>query len=198
MLIFRYILWAAIFVLGAFLAYSTMNWTLNKEQPVAGRADVGGAFEAVLANGKPITEADLKGKPHVMFFGFTHCPDICPTTLYEAGQWLKELGDDADKLDFYFVTVDPERDTVDALGRYLTGFDPRIKGITGTPEQIADLSKKWRVFAQKVGEGDDYSVSHTSNTFLMNSRGEFVRTISYGENNDVALQKLRKLLAEEK
>ena len=201
MKIFRYGLWAAIFVLGAFLAYSTVNWTMTNSgtNGSTGRADIGGPFSALRTDGKPITHADLKGRPHALFFGFTHCPDVCPTTLYEGSQWLKELGDDGDKVDIYFVTVDPERDTVEVLSDYLSAFDPRIKGITGSPEQIAQLVKKWRVFAQKVAlEDDDYTMNHTATTFLMNSKGEFVRTIAYGEDSNVAVEKLRKLVAENK
>ena len=200
MKLFRYGLWVAIFVLGAFLAYSTVNWTMQNtgEGGSVGRADIGGPFSAVGSDGKLITHADLKGRPHALFFGFTHCPDVCPTTLYEGSQWLKELGQDGDKVDIYFVTVDPQRDTVEVLSDYLSAFDPRIKGITGSPEQIAQLIKKWRVFAQKVDtEDDDYTMNHTATTFLMNSKGEFVRTIAYGEDSKVAVDKLRKLVQEE-
>ncbi|MEP1206608.1 MAG: SCO family protein [Rhizobiaceae bacterium] len=196
MKIFRYVLWAAIFVLGAFLAYSTVNWTLqgSGNNGSGMRADIGGPFSAVRSDGVPITHADLKGRPHVLFFGFTHCPDVCPTTLYEGSQWLEALGTDGDKVDIYFVTVDPERDTVEVLNDYLSAFDGRIKGITGSPEQISQLIKKWRVYAEKVPTDDDYTMNHTATTFLMNSKGEFVRTIAYGEDNKVAVDKLRKLV----
>lgn len=200
MKLFRYGLWAAIFILGAFLAYSTVNWTMqnNGGGGSTGRADIGGPFSAVRTDGQAITHADLKGRPHALFFGFTHCPDVCPTTLYEGSQWLKELGDDGDDVDIYFVTVDPERDTVEVLSDYLSAFDPRIKGITGSREQISQIIKKWRVFAQKVPtEDDDYTMNHTATTFLMNSKGEFVRTIAYGEDSKVAVDKLRKLVQEE-
>lgn len=198
---FRYTLWAAVFVLGAFLAYSTVNWTLEQRPgaTVQPRADIGGPFNGVLADGTPITEASLKGKPHVMFFGFTNCPDVCPTTLYEASQWLKDLGDDADKLDVYFVTVDPKRDTPEALKEYTSAFDPRIKAISGTEKQMADMRKAYRVFAEQAEEGqedDTYNVSHTANSFLMNKEGQFVRSIAYGEDQKVAMQKLRKLIEE--
>ena len=117
-----------------------------------------------------------------MFFGFTHCPDVCPTTLYEGTQWLTELGADGDKIDIYFVTVDPERDTVEVMSDYLSAFDGRIKGITGTPEQIAQMIKKWRVYAEKVPADDDYTMNHTATTFLMNGKGEFVRTIDWNRD----------------
>lgn len=196
---FRLVTWAAIFVLGAFLAYSTVNWTLNPKSGSTSnaRADIGGAFSAVLADGTAVSEKDIRGRPHVMFFGFTHCPDVCPTTLYEGSKWLKDLGADGDKVDMYFVTVDPERDTPEILKEYLTSFDQRIKGITGSPEQISKITKAWRVFVEKVKDDDDYTINHTSTTYLMNAKGDFVRTIAYGEQNDVAVQKLRKLISEE-
>ncbi|MEE9313552.1 MAG: SCO family protein [Rhizobiaceae bacterium] len=199
MKLFRYAIWGLVFALGAFLAYTTLNWSLNSSNgnTPMGRADVGGPFTAVLTNGTPITQENIKGKPHVMFFGFTHCPDVCPTTLYEAGQWLEGLGEDADKIQIYFVSVDPSRDTVPILAEYLTGFDKRIKGITGSQKEIDAMVKTWRVFAQKEGDGENYNINHTATTFLMNSKGDFVRTIAYGENSDVAISKLRKLIAEE-
>jgi protein SCO1/2 len=200
MKIFRYIIWGAIFVLGMFLAYSTINWTINKSGggSASFKADIGGPFTATLSTGKKISQADLIGRPHIMFFGFTHCPDVCPTTLYEGTLWYRELGPDGDKIDMYFVTVDPERDNAEMLNDYLTAFDPRIKGITGTPEQIDDIVRKWRVYTEKVSTEDgDYTMNHTATTYLMNSKGEFVRTIAYGEDNKIAVQKLRKLLDEE-
>ncbi|MEE9375629.1 MAG: SCO family protein [Rhizobiaceae bacterium] len=199
MKLFRYVIWGLVFVLGVFLAYSTMNWTMNKSKgtPPLGRAAVGGKFTAKLTDGRTITQEDIKGKPHVMFFGFTHCPDVCPTTLYEAGQWLEALGDEAINIQIYFVTVDPTRDTAAVLGEYLTGFDKRIKGITGTEEQIAAMAKTWRVFAQKEGGKEDYNINHTATTYLMNSKGNFVRTIAYGEDTITAVTKLRKLIAED-
>ncbi|MEM9732499.1 MAG: SCO family protein [Pseudomonadota bacterium] len=196
---FRYTLWAAVFVMGAFLAYSTVNWTLEQRPnaSVTPRADIGGPFQGTLADGTPITEASLKGRPHVMFFGFTNCPDVCPTTLYEASQWLKDLGDDANKLDVYFVTVDPKRDTPEVLANYTSAFDPRIKAISGTEEQMAQMRREYRVFAEQTEDGQDddtYNVNHTATTFLMNEKGEFVRSIAYGEDQRVALQKLRRLI----
>lgn len=200
MKLFRTVLWIAIFILGAFLAWSTVNWGLTggNQSGSSGRADIGGPFTAQLSDGSAITEKNLLGRPHVLFFGFTHCPDVCPTTLYEGTQWLEKLGPDGDKIDIYFVTVDPERDTVEVLAQYLSAFDPRMKGITGTPKQIAGLVKEWRVYSEKVAEEDgDYTMNHTATTFLMNGKGEFVSTIAYGEDSAVAVEKLRKLIAKE-
>ena len=191
----RYGIWAAIFVLASFLAYSTIGNFLKKDNKVAGLVSVGGPFTALDASGKTITQEDLKGRHHALFFGFTNCPDVCPTTLYEAGEWLKSLGADGDNLDVYFVTVDPQHDTPEMLSQYLTAFDKRIKGITGSEEQIADLVKKWRVFAEKVdGDDGEYTMNHTATTFLMKPNGDFFGTIAYGEQMDVAKQKLERLL----
>lgn len=199
MKMFRYGLWAAVFLLGAFLAYATMTWTLDRQNGNAvASVDIGGPFDALSTDGQPFTQANMKGRPHAVFFGFTHCPDVCPTALYEAGEWLKGLGTDGDKIDIYFVTVDPERDTPQQLADYLSAFDKRIKGITGSTEQVAELTQKWRVFAQKVPlEDDDYTMNHTATTFLMKSDGSFFGTIAYGENVDTAKRKLERLLKAE-
>lgn len=194
---FRYILWALVFVLGAFLAFETAQWTLTRGsgERSLGTANIGGSFEAVRADGTPITQTDMIGTPHLVFFGFTHCPDVCPTTLYETSQWIEKLGPDGEKLKAWFVSVDPERDTPEILSQYISPFKNRIDGITGAPEQIADIVKKWRVFAQKQDTGDgDYTVNHTASTFLMKSDGTLFGTIAYQENTETALKKLRRLL----
>lgn len=196
---FRIGLWIAIAVLGGYLAWNTVTWTINERNGSGSRmagAAIGGPFEAVRADGSKITQADMIGRPHIVFFGFTHCPDVCPTSLYEAGQWLNKLGDDGNKIDAYFVTVDPERDTATVLAEYMSAFDSRLSGITGTPEQIAKITKAWRVFAKKEprdGVGD-YDVQHTASTFLMDAKGQFFGTIAYGEQSEVAVQKLKRLL----
>ena len=195
----RYTSLALIFVLCVFLAYTGINRVMNPAPNTveSARANVGGEFTAVFAGGSIATREKMLGRPHLLFFGFTNCPDVCPTSLAEVGIWLENLGEDGNKIDAYFVSVDPERDTSAVLAEYLTGFDPRIKGITGTTEQINHMKKQWHVFSEKAGSGEDYAVNHTATTFLMNSRGEFVRTISYGEDSKTALTKLRKLIAEE-
>lgn len=194
---FRVVLWLLVAGLGSYLAWATLNEsTTGKRDPIRSlaTAGIGGPFIAVTAKGDPITREKMLGRPHVIFFGFTNCPDICPTTLYEAGLWLNALGADGDKVDIYFVTVDPQQDTVEILGDYLGAFDPRIQGITGTPEQIAQLAKSWRVFYQKKKTDSGYTVDHTATTYLMKPNGDFFGTIAYGENNDTAVQKLKRLL----
>lgn len=154
----------------------------------------GGAMNLITMNGDTFTEKDLRAKPAVIFFGFTHCPDVCPTTLYELDGYMKKLGDDASKLGVYFITVDPERDTQDIIQTYVSNVSPYITGLTGSPEAIADVVKSYHIYAKKVpGEDGDYNMDHTASVFLLDKGGFFKSTISYGENPDTAFQKLRNL-----
>ncbi|MDR3493719.1 MAG: SCO family protein [Ancalomicrobiaceae bacterium] len=159
---------------------------------------IGGPFHLTDQTGKPVTDKDLLGKPAAMFFGYTFCPDVCPTTLAEVGDWLKALGPDADKLQFVFVTVDPERDTQDKLKDYLTSFDPRIRGLTGTPQETAAIVKDYRVYVKKTHpeSGSDYLVDHTAAVYLMDSKGRFVGFINYQEDASKTIAKLKELLAQ--
>jgi protein SCO1/2 len=138
---------------------------------------IGGPFSLTDQDGKPITDADLKGKPSLVFFGYTHCPDVCPTTLFDVSEVLRALGKDADKARALFITVDPQRDTAAVLKDYLASFDPHLRGVTGTPENIAAVEKTYRVYAKKVptqnGDGD-YSMDHTALVYLMDKDGRFV------------------------
>ena len=109
-------------------------------------ATIGGAFELVDQRGATVTEADLQGHPSALFFGYTNCPDVCPTTLFEASVWMERLGADAAELEIFFVTVDPERDTPELLAEYLQAFDPRITGLTGSREAVDEIIEGYRVF----------------------------------------------------
>jgi protein SCO1/2 len=160
-----------------------------------GIASVGGPFEMVDHTGKTVTEADFRGKPSVYFFGFTHCPDVCPTTLYEMSTYLEDLGEDADKLNVAFVTVDPERDTPEVMSDYITPFDDHIVGLSGTPDQVAAMTKAFRVYSRRVDQDDgEYTMDHTATIYLMDADGKFVGTIAYGEADDIALGKLERLV----
>ncbi len=157
---------------------------------------IGGPFALIDQNGKPFSNADLLGKPYAIFFGYTHCPDVCPTTLFEMSAALQKLGADADRLRLVFVTVDPERDTSDLLKEYLSAFDDRIVGLTGTAETIDAAAKAFHTFYQKVpGENGDYSMDHSASVILMDAEGKFVGTISYREDVDVRFDKLKRLIA---
>ena len=194
-------LWALVALAALGLAWITTQDLLDpegRERMVGRAAALGGPFTATLAAAdaepRPITQADLQGRPHAIFFGFTHCPDVSPTTLYEAGQWLARLGPDAEKIDVYFASVDPARDTAEIMGDYLRPFDDRIRAITGTPEQMEAMRREWRVFAERVPlEGEGYNVNHTATTFLMDEDGRFFGTIGYGEDADAAVAKLKRL-----
>jgi len=155
-----------------------------------------GEFALIDASGKPVDQTILTGHPSMLFFGFTHCPEVCPTTMGEMASWLDALGAEAQDLQAYFVTVDPERDTPQILGEYVGWISDRITGLTGSPEEVAKAAKSWGVFYQKVPlEGGDYTMDHTASVFLVDSDGEFQGTIAYREDSATALGKLRNLLA---
>ncbi len=160
-----------------------------------GTRTIGGPFTLTDHKGQRVTEAVLAGKPYAMFFGFTHCPDVCPTTLQDMTSWLASLGPDGDKVRMVFVTVDPERDTPAALGDYLKSFDPRILGLTGTQAEIDQMLKAYRVYAHK-GEvkNGDYAMDHTAATYLMDRTGDLKTLIGYGEKTADALVKLKELI----
>jgi protein SCO1/2 len=138
-------------------------------------AAVGGPFHLEDQNGKPVTDADMKGKPFLVFFGFTHCPDICPTTLFEMSQLMKQLGPDADRTAALFITVDPERDTPKVMKDYLSNFDPHVRGLTGDPAAVNAAIRAYRVYAKKVPlENGGYTMDHTAVVYLMDKDGHFV------------------------
>lgn len=160
-----------------------------------GASAIGGPFRLIDQNGKPVTDADFKGKPYLVFFGFTHCPDVCPTTLFEVSEVFRALGKDADRLGALFVTVDPERDTPALLKDYLSAFDPHLTGATGDPQAVAAAEKTFRVFAKKVPTGNgDYSMDHSAIVYLMDKNGRFVAPFSLKRKPEEAAADLRKYL----
>ncbi|MEP3265983.1 MAG: SCO family protein [Hyphomicrobiales bacterium] len=193
----QYALWGLVAIAGgAFGGYFYINEVQKPQsQQLAGVQQIGGPFELTDHNGATITEAALNGSPSILFFGFTHCPEICPTTLSDISGWLDEAGDVGKNINSYFITVDPERDPPEVMKDYVTAFSDRITGVTGKPENITQVLRNYRVFANKVRLGDgDYTMDHTASVILLDSKGEFVSTISYGEVPSVAVDKL-KLLA---
>ena len=157
--------------------------------------DLGGPFTLVDQNGKIVTDQTLKGKPTAMFFGFTYCPEVCPTTLTALTADLKALGPDADKINVVYVTIDPERDTSKQMHEYLSMFDPRIRGLTGTTAQIAKIAKEYKVFYQKVPlKGGGYTMDHSATIYLMDKNGQFSSALSYQVPQAVALENMRLLL----
>jgi len=160
-----------------------------------GPSAIGGPFKLTDQDGKPITDADLKGRPFLIFFGYTHCPDICPTTLFEISEVLRAMGPDADRTAALFITVDPERDTPAALKDYLSNFDPHLRGATGAPQTLRAVEKQYHVFAQKVPTGNgDYSMDHSAVVYLMDKSGRFVAPFNLKRTPEAAAADLKKYL----
>ena len=169
----------AAFVAGLVAISAALVMTLVPQHPQGGASGIGGPFTLVNQDGKTVSERDFAGKPYLMFFGFTHCPDVCPTTLQQISDVLAAMGPKADALTVAFVTVDPERDTPETLKTYLSSFDPRIVGLTGTPEQVASAVKTFRAYAKKVpSQGGDYTMGHTALVYLMDARNGFVGAVN--------------------
>jgi protein SCO1/2 len=157
----------------------------------------GARFALVDQKGETITEAAFRGQPSAVFFGFTHCPEVCPTTLFEMNGWLDKLGEDGKDIRAYFVTVDPERDTPEVMNSYVSNVSDRITGITGDPDKVLAMAKSFGIFWRKVDlEGGDYTMDHTASVILLDSKGDFAGTIAYEENPDTAVAKLKRLAAE--
>ena len=157
---------------------------------------IGGPFRLVDQNGKTVTDADLKGKWSLIYFGYTHCPDACPTTLNEIAIALDDLGPKRDAVRPVFITVDPERDTPEVLKSYVTSFDAPILALTGTPEQIAQAAKDYRVYYAKHPEpGGDYSMDHSSVIYVMDPEGRFTATFTPESSPEDIAARLKKLLA---
>lgn len=155
-----------------------------------------GTFNLTDHDGRPVTQAVLSGQPTLLFFGFTHCPDVCPTTLSEMTGWFETLGEEGKPLKAFFVTVDPERDTPEVMKGYVTALTDRITGLTGTRAEIDKAIAAWHIYAKKVPLSDGgYTMDHTASVFMLNAKGEFEGTIAYREDTGTALEKLRKLLA---
>lgn len=158
-------------------------------------ADIGGPFALVDHHGRPVTDRDYAGKPMLVFFGFTNCPNVCPSTLIEITNQLEELGPDADRLNVLFITVDPERDTPQQLALYLSSFDPRITGLSGSPENILAAEKAYHIYAKKIPLKDgEYTMDHTATIAMMNSEGRYVGAMHFQAPAKVTRAKLRRLL----
>lgn len=188
---FRVILWglvvvAAIGATALFIFRPPSGPLAVTGKPFALESTAGGTF----------TEASLRGTPSLVFFGYTHCPDVCPTTLAESTVWKERLGISDDKLRVIFVTVDPKRDTKDVLADYLSPF-PGTIGLVGTDAQTADVKASFGASSELTEPDADgyYLVNHTASVFLINKDGQFEGTIAYGENTDTAVGKIQKLLA---
>jgi protein SCO1/2 len=187
-------------IFGCFLAglvlFSSIILIVGGRNPVSvimPSAAIGGPFQLLDQDAKPVSEQDFKGKPLLVFFGFAHCPDICPTTLFEMSEVLRKLGPDADRVNALFITVDPERDTPAVLKDYLSSFEPQIHGLTGDPAAIAAVEKTYRVYARKVPlDGGEYTMDHSAVLYLMNKDGKFVAPFNLKRPPEDAAADLRR------
>ena len=167
------------FVLGFVGLTAAAVFTLMPERTEVAASSVGGPFSLVDQDGKAVTEADFAGATHLVFFGFTHCPDICPTTLQQISDVLAALGPKAKGMKVAFITVDPERDTPASLKAYLSSFDPRITGLTGSPAQVAAAVKAYRAYSRKVpGKDGDYTMEHTALVYVMDGKNRFLGALN--------------------
>ena len=180
----------AVFALG-------IVYIVSFREGVTTTTQIGGPFTLIDDTGATVTEKTLAGKPYAMYFGYTFCPDVCPTTLLDLSRWIQKLGPDADKLSYVFVTVDPERDTVKLIHTYLSSFDKHIRGYTGTPAEIAQIAKEYRVYYKKIPTEDGgYTMDHSAIMYLMGSDNKFVTMIAYQEDDASALAKLRNVISQ--
>jgi protein SCO1/2 len=183
---------AALILVGAIL----LGWVyLRDDAGLPKVAEIGGPFALVDHHGKSVTDRDYLGKPTLVFFGFTNCPNVCPSTLLEITNQLEELGPDADRLNVLFITVDPERDTPQQLALYLSSFDPRITGLSGAPENVLAAEKAYHIYAKKVPlEDGGYTMDHTATIAVMNSKGQYVDAMHYQASSATTRAKLHRLL----
>ena len=146
-------------------------------------------------NGKKVSTLNFNGYPALIFFGFTHCPEICPTTLGKLQNIINEINIDNKKIKIIFVTLDPSRDSIENLNNYLEGFDDIVIGITGEIKEIEKVTKRWNIYWEKVAYGkNDYNINHTATVFMTDNNGDFSGTISWGENRNSIKLKIKKLL----
>ncbi len=188
--VMRYIVVGIVFATLAGIGYMTFAWY---HRNMGGEA-FGAPFALTDHNGQPITEAAFRGHPSAVFFGFTHCPEVCPTTLFEMDGWLNQLGEAGKDIRAYFVSVDPERDSPDVMKSYVTNVSDRITGITGDPAKVEAMAKSFGIYWKKVPlEGTDYTMDHTASVLLLKPSGDFFGTIAYQESAETAVAKLRRL-----
>ena len=189
----RIVLW--LLAAAALIGFGVLYLRQRNAEPQTASTQVsfGGPFTLVDSKGEPFASSKLTGRPYAIFFGFTHCPDVCPTTLARLVKLRRQLGSGDGAFQIVFVTVDPERDGPAEVGKYANLFDAPVIGLTGSPEQIARVKKNYGIFSEKVASGDAYSVDHTASVLLFDKDGQFQSTISPGEGDQAAVAKLRRL-----
>jgi protein SCO1/2 len=185
----------AAFAASLVIGLAVTLWLLGGPRAVTAASAIGGPFQLVDQSGQTVSEKSLQGKPTIIFFGFTHCPDVCPTALFEMSEILKAMGPDASRVNAFFISVDPERDTPAIMKDYLSSFDPGLKGLTGSPEAVAEIISGYRVYAKKVPLKDgDYTMDHTALIYLMDRDGKFVAPFNIKRRPEEAAADLKKYL----
>lgn len=193
----RYLLAALVLAVGMWFAGCQRNSeSMAFESTDITGAEFGRQFELVDHTGKLRRLDDFRGKVVVMFFGFTHCPDVCPMTLVEFNAALAQLGEAAQKVQVLFVTVDPERDTPEVLGAYVTAFNADFLGLTGSAEQIAEVAREFRIVYRKAegAQPGKYSVDHSAGTYIFDQQGRIRLYASYGQGSDAIASDIGRLL----
>jgi len=189
----RYVSWGAIAVITAALLYVLLN--PKQSEQGTGVASIGGPFRLAAHDGRMVSDADLKGKPFALFFGFTHCPDVCPTSMLEITNDMNALGAAAKDFRVYFVTVDPARDTAALLKEYVGSFDARITGLIPKDEaELAAMARTYRAIYRKVDTPSGYTMDHTASIYLMDEKGQFWGTLDSKETPQTRQAKLKRLL----
>ena len=194
----RYILWAVVANVALWLGLVLLESSHSSQagQPTVVSSTFGGPFTLVGSDGQPFSSSQLAGKPYVLYFGYTRCPDTCPTTLNRLVHLRRQVGLGDDSFKIVFITVDPERDGPKEVGSYQKAFGAPVIGLTGAPAQIDQVKKEYGIFSQKVPEaGGDYSVDHTATVLLFDRNGKFAGTIAPDEPDSAALGKLKNLTA---
>jgi protein SCO1/2 len=193
----RYLLWALVGVALVGLGLFLMRGQQPRQEAISiGATTFGGPFTLVGSDGQPFSSSKLAGEPYAIFFGFTHCPDVCPTTLARLVRLRRQLEAGGEPFRIVFVSVDPERDTPKEVGRYTELFGAPITGLTGSPAQVEQVKKSFGIYSQKVDDGEGgYTVDHTATVLLFGKDGKFVATIAPDEGDEAALGKLKRITA---
>jgi len=194
--------WAGVVVMAMIGGAVMLGWwqvdgpgrPLPDRAALQGAPAVGGPFTLVDHTGKTVTDADYRGKPMAVFFGFTNCPEVCPTTLLKMANLTRQIGAAADNLQILLITVDPERDTPEQLALYLQSFDPRVVGLSGSREQVDAALKAYMAYAKKIPTDSGYTMDHSASVYLMRADGSFRTIIDYHEEDSSALDKIRMVL----
>ncbi|MGO8954240.1 MAG: SCO family protein [Rhodomicrobium sp.] len=185
-----------LFVAGFAAAYS-IRLTPQRAQ-TEGKALIGGPFSLFDTDGKRVTDLSFRGRLMLVMFGYTHCPDVCPTELQNIAEVMGKLGADASQVAALFITVDPQRDTQEALASYIQAFRPAITGLTGSPDDVASAAKAYRVYFRKAAGGADYTVDHSAYVYLMDREGNYVTHFTFNTPAETMVQAIKRQISGEK